>query len=589
MSTKPSHLLLPKDIESIGKLKPFNDGHIPETFSKNNDNSSFVLHYDYDKILTSSSSSPTSESSFNDPIVHIWNNALPEQLTDRIYDYTTSLEKNQVFDSTSSTTSSNNNNEDTKKSSSLPPTWGTYVSIQEALDHFQSCTCHSSHDYHGNIIDSKTEHELAVAAVAHFLFDDNELIAKKTTCTIMKNGSGEIIQNNGQIMNNNHHHNTSSIHDIIKDTIEQGDTKNIIHGIGVWSLSSSTSQNVPYHIDYAEYIRYKYNIVVPPLYAGTVQCTRQYCQCGRKALEKNVSNQNNTLFMKGGDFALNLNGWDHYELYGYKGCKNNKDIMGGLNHVIKNEGKINIDSETQWVTIPYQFNQGIIHTGHLPHLSTTIDEFYPRHTCLSSNMQKTRRHSMKRVIMGFNIFAKDVGPLVSKVPEHSESFRRWVKWYRTVVLKINNIQSFSKEGNNENDINSSNLKIDKLRKNKPLMKLLVLAKREKIKQEWKICRLQMTKFIIDQLLIQGKDKTSDQDVSIKDIPMDYLVKSWRESDMKFEGAIKPTDDDFIVHIQYLSKLQNINLDEVDRTENYRIQISQFDDKKHVSLYKLKRM
>jgi len=98
----------------------------------------------------------------------------------------------------------------------------------------------------------------------------------------------------------------------------------------------------------------------------------------------------------------------------------------------------------------------------------------------------------------------------------------------------------------------------------------------------------MTKFIIDQLLIQGKDKTSDQDVSIKDIPMDYLVKSWRESDMKFEGAIKPTDDDFIVHIQYLSKLQNINLDEVDGTENYRIKMSQFEDKKHVSLYELKK-
>jgi hypothetical protein len=32
--------------------------------------------------------------------------------------------------------------------------------------------------------------------------------------------------------------------------------------------------------------------------------------------------------MKGGNFAVNLNGWDHYHTYGYKGCKKN-DGMGG--------------------------------------------------------------------------------------------------------------------------------------------------------------------------------------------------------------------------------------------------------------------
>ena len=46
------------------------------------------------------------------------------------------------------------------------------------------------------------------------------------------------------------------------------------HGVAVWALASSNiGSQVPYHLDYAEQIRYDYNVIVPPLLAGTLHCT----------------------------------------------------------------------------------------------------------------------------------------------------------------------------------------------------------------------------------------------------------------------------------------------------------------------------
>ena len=45
------------------------------------------------------------------------------------------------------------------------------------------------------------------------------------------------------------------------------------HGVAVWALSSNPGQSVQYHIDYAELLRYEYNVTVPPLWAGTLQCS----------------------------------------------------------------------------------------------------------------------------------------------------------------------------------------------------------------------------------------------------------------------------------------------------------------------------
>lgn len=100
------------------------------------------------------------------------------------------------------------------------------------------------------------------------------------------------------------------------------------------------------------------------------------------------------------------------------------------------------------VDLPFRFNQLTCHLGNLPHGSTTVEKIHG---------------DQLRVIVGFNVFCKNSGPIVMQAPEHSDAFRRKVRIQR--LLKNANLQS--------------------IKKNKPLARLLVLAKREKIKREFK--------------------------------------------------------------------------------------------------------
>ena len=618
---------LPASIKSsYGTLSPFDDGHVPETFAecyeyhrdvsnddrpstndtlqKSGGNSSrsrsssgggggMVIQYNYDKVLGSIQSNETDDTtcsssskkqSLNDPMLHVWNDALPKPLTKQIYEYTANEANN--------------------------PTWGTYVTIEEALSHLETCACASIEiestksnfeEKQSSPSSSKTmrEHEIAIAAVAHFLFpgptitSEMKIIQKNSTNhhnhqdghkSTTHNSSQEHCVPSSSLPSSLSSSSSSSsycnIHRIIKQNI-QDDKNRIIHGVGVWSLSSSTSQNVPYHIDYAEYIRYKYNIVVPPLFAGTVQCTPYSSTHNAEHIDKCCNNHSycyddeTNVSMKGGNFAVNLNGWDHYETFGYKGCKRN-DSMGGLKARVMStnndslqdkkthDENIHIDHNTQWVTIPYKFNQGILHTGHLPHLSTIINGFH--HCTTNNDNNDAANHEMKRVIMGFNVFSDDIGPLVSKVPEHSESFRRWVKWHRAVVLKNNFSRANDGNANSQTKLTSvydnwkKTVKLDDLRKNKPLMKLLVLAKREKIKREWMAWQSMMTQFVTDNILQHGDNDKKDgkEDVEStngRKIAIWKLCDSWEPykvtSQQGKESNIQPSKDDFLVHVKKL--------------------------------------
>ena len=331
---------------------------------------------------------------------------------------------------------------------------------------------------------------------------------------------------------------------------------------------------------------------MPPLFAGTVQCTPNYYY-NSSGQNENASCDKHccrNVHMKGGKFAVNLDGWDHYDRFGYKGCKKN-DIMGGLNTLSsssEDREKISIHEDTKWVIIPYKFNRGILHTGHLPHLSTTVEGFYcccnekDGNGCefdISPATITREKHEMKRVIMGFNVFANDIGDLVAKVPEHSESFRRWVKWYRTVVLKTNNVQTSSLNydpTNTKNNQSSAVVKLHELRKNKPLMKLLVLAKREKIKKEWANCRQAMTIFLINYLLLHGKNYQAG-----KSLPLEEIASCWIENNETPEANIIPTQDDFLVHIEHLSKLQYVY--EANTKCNYQFYVVVIDGVKSICL------
>lgn len=150
--------------------------------------------------------------------------------------------------------------------------------------------------------------------------------------------------------------------------------KHRIHGVAVWCLSSGISNEVQYHIDYAELYRYETNIIHPPLYAGTCQISPL------KGKE-----------MIGGDFYANLGGLDHYKEYGYKG-------------LLRSEAELleDIEASGDWVRVRYKQNRGMLHDGDLPHFSSPVKE-------LVSNK--------RRVILGFNFFSDAVGECCVRAPE----------------------------------------------------------------------------------------------------------------------------------------------------------------------------
>jgi len=71
--------------------------------------------------------------------------------------------------------------------------------------------------------------------------------------------------------------------------------------------------------------------------------------------------------------------------------------------------------------------------------------------------------------VGFNVFGHDIGPAVQRAPEHSDTFRRKVQLQRAL-------------GSNRS------VSMERVRNNKALTKLLVLAKREKIKHEYALAQ-----------------------------------------------------------------------------------------------------
>ena len=110
----------------------------------------------------------------------------------------------------------------------------------------------------------------------------------------------------------------------------------------------------------------------------------------------------------------------------------------------------------------------IRHSGHLPHVSASFTT--------TSKEEKTTR----RVIIGFNVFRMDVGPYVQQAPEHSQAFRRRIRLARLSSSLAKTTSTTGMVNNNNNTVTLS-----KCQENKTLRKLLVLAKRNKMKQAYK--------------------------------------------------------------------------------------------------------
>lgn len=505
---------LPSFEAHSGILEPFDDGHVPETFrcssppdhpagtstnTSGSDDSSNCHDENVPRIVRY----PLHHS--DSPSVRVFDDALPTRLLDQLYECTVHP--------------TNAKNDDASDASSGPPKpWGTYVTIQEAAEwmrRFDAKECTFDDGLNADELDSNNldehRHNLAVAVIALLLIGrkDNE-----ASVVIPSDASDDPPR-------------------LLKELVHASTVlKSDAHGVAVWALSSTVGSAVAYHIDYAEQYRYERNITVPPLLAGTVQCTNFGGEDG------------NPGGMVGGDFAVNLGGLKHYETNGYKGARSGDDRGGWTdpadeaNDDTCTNGSCSsaphYDDRTEWVTVPYRYNRAIFHHGQLPHLSTPIKSIPPSDDEDANN----KRRSQSRVILGMNVFGRDIGPDVSKAPEHSDAFRRKIKMYRALLRK----PCQNGGGNERTSTHNNKLSVEAVKKNKALSKLLVLAKREKIKEDLRKRQAQLTGDIWAALdAAQKSDKSPPLTVSEL---MGRLGESSTESTW-------PTPTDVHVHLHHL--------------------------------------
>jgi hypothetical protein len=146
--------------------------------------------------------------------------------------------------------------------------------------------------------------------------------------------------------------------------------------------------------------RYETNVIYPPVYAGTCHVSPIY----------GVND------MVGGAFRANLAGVTHYEHFGYKAKLQSPTAF-----------QQDLQESSSWMTVSYRWNRGILHDGDFPHLSSEIEYIKP---------------SLRRVILGFNVFTDDVGECNLRAPEHSEAFNRTIKLYQSLAAAGVSITSY---------------------------------------------------------------------------------------------------------------------------------------------------
>jgi hypothetical protein len=385
---------------SPNQVVDFDDGHIPENFAASKVPSQLVRYKSFvDERI---------------PKVHVIDEAVPSALVDALYEVTVNEPSND---------------------DRLKP-WGTYVT-REQLDDYRNQHL-GGDDTLDAPFDPQNRESLAVAAAAYFLdhaLQHQQQQAPSRSSRVQTFVSPKLA--NDEELQAQSHVWTSQDHNTV------------LHGVAIWALASTQGAHVPYHLDYAEQIRYENNLICPPFLAGTLQCTR-------------------TTEMKGGDLGICFGGLEHYHRHGYKGAKQR------LKQLEIDKQDENLSSNTQqdqddWITVPYRYNRMIIKSGHLPHHSTCVETLVPA--------------TQKRVIVGFNVFGHDYGPQVQQAPEHSEVFRRKVALQRALLLSNK----------------SCGINVQALQANKGLSKLLVLAKRAKIKQELAQAQRQLDKALDDYL------------------------------------------------------------------------------------------
>lgn len=199
------------------------------------------------------------------------------------------------------------------------------------------------------------------------------------------------------------------------------------------------------------------------------------------------------------------------------------------------------------------------HRGHLPHLSTKIESFGSDDHAYDSNI--------RRVIVGFNVFLNDIGPIVQDAPEHSAIFNQKVKMQRLERRQRQKRAAIdarcSKDGSTSSS-GSARLSLQAVRSNPKVAKLLVLAKREKVKQD--LCQAQER--LTQELTVLLQEEDDDcQGILVEDL-MERLCH--RNSDSHDSSLSFPTAVDVQVHIHHLCRkgvFQVVHHDSVDECDD----------------------
>jgi hypothetical protein len=434
---------IPNAIKTI-----LNDGHVPETFRATNNRNVQTQQQQQQQYLRIYPEYHLNRQAH----VQIIDHAVPEKLVRGLYDYTIHYCLEHPI-----------------------PAWGSYVTIQQIQDLWQlQKQQQQQHEYN---IDTTSQEDLSLHAAAHFFRNamrtsDADQNVQHLTSIVQQQKLNEGTQPNSQPC-----HLWSR-----KDMLDPS-----VHGVAVWALASNVGASVPYHIDYAELIRYEHGYLVPPVMAGTLHCTPHN--------------------IVGGEYCVTTNGLDHYAKYGYKGMlhvnknlapenemkskdgTNKKNFVTNANEIMKNDA----DS---WICIPFQYNRMICQSGHLPHLSTPVDAIIAssRHCGDDTNetnvSASTTTTPIRRVIVGFNVFLQDIGLAVQQAPEHSDAFRQRVAALRKRQVAVNNRSAAASSSDNEH-INHGKISINTIKSNPRLAACIVRAKREIVKKNLKIAQTKL--------------------------------------------------------------------------------------------------
>ncbi|KAL7581553.1 hypothetical protein ACA910_022116 [Epithemia clementina (nom. ined.)] len=503
-----------KRLSCDGRWIPFDDGHVPETWQQQEQT---PLPPSDDSETASSCRNSTERSNRVDrvlalypeyfekrmPALHVFDNVVPGDIVQALYEITV---------------------QDTQP-------WGTYVSMQQIHQHWKQRQQESS-QLSSNMgtntlnlrqdwpqhLETPTTHDkrdyLALLAVDAFL--RAALASHTASQSYTKDGTRAVpVSSSNTATNIKSDGKTSQSQ---RNSFWTGSDLDRLHGVAVWSLGASVGSQVPYHLDYAEQVRYETNRIVPPILAGTLQCT--------------------DASIDGGMYCAHVNGLDHYMRFGYKGMKETKkNILDTLN------------DDAGWIRVPYRRNRLIVQSGHLPHLSTPIQAI----DNVDDDNGDVVKEKKKRVIVGFNAFLPDVGPLVQRAPEHSQVFRRKVALQRWLLSQTSNMRDSSKdavmgETSASDDFckakttGSGGLSLQSIRANPSLAKLLVLAKRQKAKDDFAKQRLDLN-CAIRQHLATAKINSS----GIKNTQGSVLVRDLMQQFGRTDGQY-PSPVDVQVHL-----------------------------------------